>query len=197
MHRNLMLPCDDLPVEQPKPKQKRKTNTQCHQPRLETELETRDQASTDSGTDDDELIFYVDRSPKEDVPVVSTPTRSVHSRPPTPYPKDPDVTSATQSLETLAEPDDENEGIAPEEHIVGSTGDLESSFASTEAPSTPPLRPQRFRRQPEVLRYARFGQPLSFPVCNVVQTPQRPAFVCCPPQFQPRLSCMMPMPFGY
>ena len=197
LHRNLMLPCDDLPVEQPKPKQKRKTNTQCHRPRLETELESRDQASTDLETEDDELIFYVDRSPKEDVPVVSTPTRSVHSRPPTPYPRDPDIASATQSPETLAEPDNENEGIAPEEHIGGSTGDLESSFASTDTPSTPPLRPQRFRRQPEVLQYARFGQPSSFPVCNVVQTPQRPAFVYCPPQFQPRLSCMMPMAFGY
>ena len=42
LHRNLMLPCDDLPLEQSKPEQKRKISAQCHQPRPNTsELETR------------------------------------------------------------------------------------------------------------------------------------------------------------
>ena len=143
------------------------------------------------------MILYIDRSPEESVPEINTPTRSIHSRPLTSYPRDSDVTVDTQVPEIFDKPDNENDEIAPEEHISSSSGDLNSLFASTDTPSTPPLRPQRVRRQPEVLQYAKFGQPSSFPVCNVVQTPQRPAFVYCRPQFQPRLSCMMPMPFVY
>ena len=160
LHCNLMLPCDDLPLEQPVRKQKRVAYTQREK--------LCNQVSMDLDNDDDELILY--------------------------------VTPDTQLPETSDESDEDSDHIGPKEPISGSTGDLDSSLASTEAPSTPstlPCRPQRIGRQPGVLQYTKFGQPSSLPVCNIVQAPQRLALVYCLPQYQPRLTYIMPVSFPY
>ena len=52
LHRNLMLPCDDLPLEQPLQKQRRETYIRQEKP---SSTDARD-----SDIEDDELILYVE-----------------------------------------------------------------------------------------------------------------------------------------
>ena len=165
-----MLPCDDLPLVQPLQKQRRETYIRQEKP---CSTDTKD-----SDIEEDELILYVE-------PTTELPEASVET--------DRELPEA--SVET----DRDDGDIGPNEPSISSTEDLDSSLASTEAPSPPPHRPQRIRKQPEVLQYTKFGQPSSFPVCNIVQVPQRLVYFYYPPQLQPRLSHIMPVlvPFPY
>ena len=170
LHRNLMLPSDDFPLEQPLQKQRRETYIQQEKP-CSTDAK-------DSDIEDNELILYVE-------PTTELPGASVETD--------------RELPEAAVETDRDDGHIGPNEPAIGSTEDLDSSLASTEAPSPLPLHPQRIRKQREVLQYTKFGQPSSFPVCNIVQVPQRLVYFYYPSQFQPRLSHIMPVlvPFAY
>ena len=178
---HLMLPCDDLPLEQPLQKQRRETYIRKEKP-CSTDAK-------DSEIEDDELILYVE-------PPTELPEASVETDRELP---EASVETDRELPEASVETDRDDDDIEPNEPAISSTEDLDSSLASTEAPSPPPHHPQRIRKQWEVLQYTKFGQPSSFPVCNIVQVPQRLVYFYYPPQFQPRLSHIMPVlvPFAY
>ena len=165
LHRNLMLPFDDLPLEQPLQKQRREAYIRQEKP-CSTDAK-------DSEIEDNELILYVE--PPTELPEAS-------------------VEADRELPEAPVETDRDDGEIGSNEPATSSTEDLDSSLASTDAPCPPPHRPQRIRKQPEVLQYTKFGQPSSLPVCNIVQVPQRLVYFYYPPQFQPRLSHIMPVP---
>ena len=171
-----MIPCDDLPLEQPVCKQKREAFSWQENPRS--------MVSKDSDNEEGELIFYVE--PTTQLPEISNESE-----------KETCIEPNMQLPEASVETDKDIDDIGPNEPAISSTEDLDSSLASTEAPSSPPRHPQRVRRQVEALQYMKFGQPSSFLVCNIVQVPQRLAYVYYPPQFQQRLSHIMPVPVPF
>ena len=140
--------------------------------------------SKDSDNEDDELLLDVEPTTQ----LSETPNESD---------KEKCIEPNTQIPEASVETDKDNDDRGPNEPAISPTEELDSSSASTKAPSSPPRRPQRIRRQPKALQYTKFGQPLSFPVWNIVQVPQRLAYVYHPQQLQPRLSHIMSVPVPF
>eukprot|EP00794_Sanderia_malayensis_P000990 gene990-303_t len=157
LHRNLLLPCDDLPVETPVlPKKKRAIRANYRRDaRPSTTNQDTNQQQSDQG-DDDDIIFSFDQ-PNQ---CPTAPSEESHH---------------FQGDNKIAQTDDDRNSTenwsqgSKEETIIPTSEEntIDSPFQSPER--TLPSRPQRIRRPPEVLQFAHLGQPQSFPLCNIIQ----------------------------
>ena len=187
LHRNLLLPCNDLPLDEQyvprkESQQKRSKPIACHAPKQGTHLQPDDLESES----EDELVLYVDQ------PRVEENTSQRRYRPPTPYPRG--ITTPPPEPDPLPSPHPQQEQfdfVSPDNSFQN---EMNTSSEFSDA-SPVPVRPQRVHRAPEVLQYTHLGKPQSFPVCNSVQIPMLPPFLqhhcmpirtCLPPQtFRP------------
>ena len=158
LHRNLLLPCDDLPVEAPVlPTKKRAIRANYRRDaRPSTTNQDANQQQSDQDDDDDDIILSFDQ-PNQ---CPTAPSEESHH---------------FQGDNQIAQTDDdrnstENSSQGSEEETIIPTSEentIDSPFQSPER--TLLSRPQRIRRPPEVLQYAHLGQPQSFPLCNIIQ----------------------------
>ena len=149
LHRNLLLPCDDLPVEAPAlPKKKRSVRANHRRDaRPSTTYQDAYQLQSDQDDDDDDIILSFDQPNQHPT---APPEESHHF----------------QGDNQIAQTDDDRNST--EDSSQGSE-DETIIPPSEETERTLPSRPQRIRRPPEVLQYAHLGQPQSFPLCNMIQ----------------------------
>ena len=165
LHRNLLLPCDDLPVEIPvPPKRKRVIPANARQDvrRLKTK---QDANQPQSDQDDDEEIILSFDQPVDHQTTLSE--ESYHFQGDNQFPQ------TVHDQNTTEHP---SQGL--EEETILPTSEENTICSPFRPPErTLPSRPQRIRRPPEVLQYPHLGQPQSFPLCNVIQ----PCWIPFPP----------------
>ena len=178
LHRNLLLPCDDLPLEptqQPKQKRPRKTR---QQPVVSPNDAVHE--NEDSDSEDEIILCFQGDEPRK---------QSSWPRPPTPFyapetneQEDPDAESNTNNVqEDLYEPPniEQDDVIQPsvvtEPDMPSTTFPSPDTSFSTYVGSSPEVysRPRRVIRPPEYLQYPSLGNPSSFPVVNMMQAPQQ------------------------
>eukprot|EP00112_Aurelia_sp_Birch-Aquarium-sp1_P001272 Seg1132.4 transcript_id=Seg1132.4/GoldUCD/mRNA.D3Y31 product="hypothetical protein" protein_id=Seg1132.4/GoldUCD/D3Y31 len=147
--------------------------------------------------------LVLERDPKS-----KEPTPNVARRPPTPYrvSERGEASSPAAEVESDNSPPNENVFDNPENRDVDTGSDLqvnqeppETSFSTAGSSPERYTRPRRYVRPPDHLHYPTLGNPSSFPLVNVLQSPY-PNMPIRPPLFyQPtgqfRMPWNLPVPY--
>ena len=142
---------------------------------------------------DDELLFILEQEP----------TRNVARRPPTPYRVSEREETSSSAAEVETDNSQPNEDILdnPENNDPNDGNDLqtnqespEMSFSAVDSSPEPHTRPRRNVRPPEHLHYPTLGNPSSFPLVNVLQSPYSNMPFRPPLLYQPIQQIRMPVP---
>lgn len=201
LHRNLLLPCNELPIEIPPINNQTKKARNQHHRMQQNRNRTRSNRSTlfeishSSDNEDDALIFIPNRD-FNTVPPRRNSTRNseekfsregagddvlnmsnesevgnnVHHAESEPTLEVPPVTSTPEDAAPVLQ--------VPLDASAQEYSPEESHSSPTLSPPEEPcehVRPQRCRRPPDTLQYARLGNPISFPqysVQNIACTPK-------------------------
>ena len=192
LHRNLLLPCDDLPFENLEMTQRKnrpnQRKRQRHVPYVSNE-----KAANSEPESDDEILFILEQE--------STP--NVARRPPTPYRVSEREETSSPAAEVEADNSQPNEDVLdyPENNDPNDGNDLqtnqaspETSFSAVGSSPEPYTRPRRNVRPPEHLHYPTLGNPSSFPLVNVLQSPYSNMTFRAPSFYQPIRPIRVPVP---
>ena len=192
LHRNLLLPCDDLPFENLEMTQRKnrpnQRKRQRHVPYVSTE-----KAANSEPESDDEILFILEQE--------STP--NVARRPPTPYRVSEREETSNPAAEVEADNPQPNEDVLdnPENNDPNDGNDLqtnqaspETSFSAVDSSPEPYTRPRRNVRPPEHLHYPTLGNSSSFPLVNVLQSPYSNMTFRPPSFYQPIRPIRVPVP---
>ena len=168
LHRNLLLPCNELPLDdhqiQTNRNKQRHPKPNMRQTPLQASCQDHDGLESES---EDEVFFVVDQ------PDINANTPQHCHEPPAPYsrPATP-VLSEVDPFPSPISHQEQSDLVSPDNSFQ-----QEMDTTSEVSDASPlPARPQRIRRAPEVLQYAHLGQPQSFPICNAVQMSMVPSF---------------------
>ena len=176
LHRNLLLPCDELPFE-PLPHVEPKRS--CKGPKTPIAVNHGDNHKNlqeDLASDDEFIVCFPSDKQRK---------RSSRSHPPTPVNpcKVRQGSNPNANLDVLEHPNEfsniEQESSVQSPSIIDSnTRNTPFQSPDTSIPTSPSpnvrLRPRRVIRPPEHLQYATLGSPRSFPVVSMLQTPSKP-----------------------
>ena len=168
LHRNLLLPCDELPFEPIQQLEPKRLHKSPKIPEPVDDGSNHEQLQEELSSEDELLVCFPPNVPRK---------RSRRSHPPTPV-KPCEMSSGSDPYAT-------NESFSVEqEHVVEphSINDADTrntpfqspaaSFVTSPSPDIH-TRPHRVIRPPEHLEYATLGSPSSFPVVNMLQLPQQ------------------------
>ena len=178
LHQNLLLPCDDLPLEPTHKRKQKRPRKSCQQPVVSPNDDVH--TNVDPGSDDKIILCFQGDEPRK---------QSSWPRPPTPFyaPEaneqvDPDAESDTNNVQepphkpsNLEQDDVIQPSVVTEPDMPYTTfSSPDTSFSTDVGPSSEVhSRPHRVIRPPEYLQYTSLRNPSSYPVANMMQTPQQ------------------------
>ena len=192
LHRNLLLPCNDLPVETENDNNHgKKTSSQRHHSHQKRNISTRSkrdmfEAQSASDDEDDDYIFIANQGPSNVSQTKNSEENLQENRL-----LENDTSNTSNANNESGNRNDTN--VLETENNTGSTVERpqipmetkaddyipeEGESSPTLSPQSEPrnyLRPQRYRRPPETLQYGRLGCPVSLPqysVQNIACTPR-------------------------
>jgi len=176
LHRNLLLPCEELPFEPPPHVEPKRSRKGPKTPIAVNHGDNHKNLQEDLASDDEFIVCFPSDKQRK---------RSSRSHPHTPVNpcKVRQGSNPNANLDVLEHPNEfsniEQESSVQSPSIIDSnTRNTPFQSPDTSIPTSPSpnvrLRPRRVIRPPEHLQYATLGSPRSFPVVSMLQTPSKP-----------------------
>ncbi|XP_056237881.1 uncharacterized protein LOC130172928 [Seriola aureovittata] len=166
VHRNLLLPCDSLPVEKPERKGREKSKKRRRQNKGEDQQQLQQQGTDVESEEEGELVWRLPQQHNNDGRVTA-PTPGVEAWKQQvgelqERGSEPDVEEAELELQITQDHHDQQEQHkehTSDEEEHQHQGNRDSDIEQWSSPLTVHTHPQRERRQPRMLTYDTLGQP--------------------------------------